>query len=348
MKSNGRPRSTRISLQAMAFRVWLSFGVLAPFAFVGTVRAEERAEPKLLLTWGQRGDKPGEFHSPISIAITSNDEVFVTDLNNARIQQFTNDGEYRGGFDLPLDAPPRKSCLIGGMAIDDTGLIYLGFMNQHRIAVYTPAGEVIREWGKRGTGDGEFHMPGGIVLLPDKTLLAVDQCNHRVQKFTTDGKYLGQWGGYGSEPGRFGAPEAAGSRFGGPHFLAKDSKDRLYTTEGVAGRIQQLSLDGRPLRAWGNKSSEPGGFGEYQFGNMKNSFGPVGVLVDRSDRIWVSSLNDRVQAFSPEGKFLFGIDGTGDEPGKLSKPHGMAVDNRGHLYVADAGNQRIQKFELPP
>jgi sugar lactone lactonase YvrE len=29
------------------------------------------------------------------------------------------------------------------------------------------------------------------------------------------------------------------------------------------------------------------------------------------------------------------------------RPHGIAVDSRGVLYVADAGNQRIQKFRLP-
>ena len=101
------------------------------------------------------------------------------------------------------------------------------------------------------------------------------------------------------------------------------------------------------MSAWCNKNEVPGGFGEYQFGNLKNTFGPIGVMADRHDRIWVSSMNDRVQAFTPEGKFLFGIGETGDKPGEFEKPHGMAVDSKGHLYVADADNQRIQKFEIP-
>jgi tripartite motif-containing protein 71 len=61
----------------------------------------------------------------------------------------------------------------------------------------------------------------------------------------------------------------------------------------------------------------------------------------------VSSLNDRVQAFTPEGKLLFGLGGPGDGPGQFSRPHGMAVDSKGNLYVADASNQRVQKFALP-
>jgi hypothetical protein len=182
--------------------------------------AGDPAVPKFVLAWGSKGDKPGEFYSPISIAINQQDEVFVTDLNNARVQIFSSEGEYRGGFELPLDAPPRKSCIVGGIAVDESDQIYLSFMNQHRIAVCTQVGELVRQWGKRGNGDGEFHQPGGIVLAPDGIVFVADQCNHRIQKFTVDGKFLGKWGEHGSEPGQFGGVEPAGSRFGGPHFLS--------------------------------------------------------------------------------------------------------------------------------
>tara|TARA_R110002095_G_scaffold198648_1_gene178175 strand:+ start:2999 stop:4051 length:1053 start_codon:yes stop_codon:yes gene_type:complete len=313
-----------------------------------SVFAEDLKEPRFMLTWGQKGEKPGEFHSPIGIVVNGQDQIFVTDLNNARVQKFDSAGKYLGGFDLPQDVPPRKQCILGGIALDRKGLIYLSFMVQNKIAVYTEAGKPVREWGKHGSGDGEFNQPGGLLIQPDGTLDVVDQCNHRVQKFTPDGKFLGKWGEHGAQPGQFGGPEAAGSRFAGPHFLARDSKGRLYTTEAVLGRVQQLTGEGKPLLAWGDKGTQPGGFGSYSFGELKNTFGPIGVMVDQHDRVWVSSLNDRVQAFTPEGKYLFGISLSGNEPGEFSKPHGMAFDSHGFLYVADAGNQRIQKFEVPP
>ena len=80
----------------------------------GSLPGAERKEAKFLLAWGKKGDKPGEFYSPISIAIDRRDVVYVTDLNNARLQRFTTEGQYLGGFDLPLDNPPRKSCIVGG------------------------------------------------------------------------------------------------------------------------------------------------------------------------------------------------------------------------------------------
>jgi sugar lactone lactonase YvrE len=328
---------------------WIGAATLAAslFSTLVTVPAGEIKEPRCVLTWGKKGNQPGEFYSPIGIAINKKDEIFVTDVNNARVQKFSTDGKHLGGFDLPLDTPPRRSNQAGGIAIDGEGLIYLSFMMQDKVAVYTEEGKLVRQWGKRGKGDGELHQPGGIVLGEDGTVYVADQCNHRIQKFTTEGKFLGKWGEHGDKPGQFGAPEHAGSRFAGPHLLALDSKGRLYTTEGVAGRVQQFSPEGKPLLAWGDKGAQPGGFGALATPYSKQTFGPIGILVDRHDRVWVSSLNDRVQAFSPEGKFILGIGGTGKEPGQFVRPHGMAVDSKGFLYVADAGNQRIQKFEVP-
>jgi sugar lactone lactonase YvrE len=329
--------------------VWMIAGALATLLVAGhgSLSAGEAREAKFLLSWGTKGEKPGEFYSPIGVAINKKDEVYVTDLNNARLQEFTADGKHLGGFDLPRDTPERRSSQAGGIAVDDDGLIYVTFMMQDKVRVYTDSGQLVREWGKRGKADGEFHMPGGIVLGKGGTVDVADQANHRVQRFTAEGKFLASWGEHGSMPGQFGGNDTAGSRFGGPHFLAMDSKGRLYTTEGTPGRIQQFSPEGKPLLFWGDKGQQPGGFGALQTGYAKNTFGPIGILVDRHDRVWVSSLNDRVQAFTPEGKFLLGIGGTGQGPGQFVRPHGMALDSKGHLYVADAGNQRIQKFEIP-
>src|SRR5262245_30897493 len=52
----------------------------------------------------------------------------------------------------------------------------------------------------------------------------------------------------------------------------------------------------------------------------------------------------RAQCDLPCGTFLtkWGSPGSGD--GQFSKPAGIAVDGSGNVYVADTGNNRIQKF----
>jgi hypothetical protein len=41
--------------------------------------ASDVKTPEFFLAWGQKGDKPGEFYSPICITINKKDEVYVAD-----------------------------------------------------------------------------------------------------------------------------------------------------------------------------------------------------------------------------------------------------------------------------
>src|SRR5262245_54851915 len=49
---------------------------------------------RFLLEWGKKGAEPGQFHSPIGIAISETDHIFVADFKNARIQQFDTNGKF--------------------------------------------------------------------------------------------------------------------------------------------------------------------------------------------------------------------------------------------------------------
>jgi hypothetical protein len=42
---------------------------------------------RVLLTWGTKGDRPGDLYSPIGIAINARDDVYLTELNNPRPHQ---------------------------------------------------------------------------------------------------------------------------------------------------------------------------------------------------------------------------------------------------------------------
>jgi sugar lactone lactonase YvrE len=304
--------------------------------------------PKFVLAWGKKGNGPGEFNSPIGLAVTKADEIYITDNNNGRVQKFDAEGKFLAMFDLPYDPSKtgRKSASSGGIAVDAAGNIYVALMVQHKVIVCRDDGRIIREWGKKGTGDGQFDQPGSLALCPDGTLLVADQINHRVQRFTIEGKFLNKWGEYGSEPGRFDGKERRDSRFGGPHFAMPDAAGNVFTTEGVLGRVQKFTPEGTFVCAFGDKTDNPGGFGSLAQPYSKNTFGPIGLCTDHKGRVWVGSLNNRVQLFSPEGKYLTGIVEKGEKPGQLHNPHGLGIDSKRFLYIADSANNRIQKFAV--
>lgn len=185
-------------------------------------------------------------------------------------------------------------------------------------------------------------MPGGIAVDPEERVYVADQTNRRVQVFDAKGKFLLSWGEYGIGPGEFGGNTGPKNRTGGPHFLAFDSKGEIDSTEGSVGRVQVFTVEGKFLRAWGNNDDNPGGFG----GRPKNLPGPIGICIDKEDRVWVSSTGNRVQQFSKAGTFLRGFGGKGTAPAEFNTPHGLALDRSGNLYVVDTLNCRIQKFAV--
>lgn len=316
-----------------------ALAMLAPLVARQAACSAEPPAPKITFVkaWGQKGAEAGQFDAPIGIAISVQDEIYITDFRNNRVQRFDIEGKFLGQFAVADKMP-------GGIAVDRHGAVYVAPMMAHKICVYDQSGKLLRQWGQKGNGDGEFDQPGGISIAGDDTLYVADQVNRRVQRFSPDGKFLGQWGEYGTKPGQFDGVENLPSRTGGPNFVALDAIGNVYTTEAKLGRIQKFTPDGKPLFAFGNNSTDPGGFG----GRPKNLPGPIAILVDQQGRIWVSSTNHRVQLFSPEGKLLGGFTSleAGDQPGQFHTPHGLALDSQGSLYVVDAQNHRVQKFAV--
>lgn len=293
--------------------------------------------PTFVSAWGQKGEADGEFKSPIGIAIDQHDVLYVTEFHNHRVQKFDVDGKFLGKFAV-AEHP-------GGIAVHADGRVFVAPMLLHKIVIYNPQGELVKEFGEKGESDGQFNQPGGMAFGPDGLLYVADQSNHRVQVFTAEGKFVRKFGAYGTEPGQFGGLGPKGSRLSGPHFLVFDSHGDMFITEGAQGRIQKMTPEGKPLLAWGKNDELPGGFGGREKANRNALPGPIGVTIDHQQRIWVSSSNSRLQCFKPDGAYLTGLLVEGDEPAQFLLPHALVVDGKGFLYVVDSSNQRIQKLK---
>ena len=101
----------------------------------------------------------------------------------------------------------------GGIAVDQSGKIYITDSFQHRILEYSPDGTHVRSWGKIGSGDGEFIQPRGIVVDSTGHIYVADIGNYRIQKFKPDGTYERQWGTQGIGDGKFREINAIAAKF---------------------------------------------------------------------------------------------------------------------------------------
>ena len=93
----------------------------------------------------------------------------------------------------------------------------------------------------------------------------------------------------------FGTSGAGPGELGGPNDVAVDEeRGLLYVVESVNARVQQFTLDGRPLRTFGHYGREADGLSYPQYLDV----GPGGIL-------YVSDMgNRRIQRYAPDGTRL--------------------------------------------
>ena len=55
-------------------------------------------------------------------------------------------------------------------------------------------------------------------------------------------------------------------------------------------------------------------------------------------------MNNRIEIFDADGKFVSAFGKAGDGPGYFARPKGVAIDSDGHIWVADGQQDRVQVF----
>src|ERR1700688_1579731 len=72
---------------------------------------------------------------------------------------------------------------------------------------------------------------------------------------------------------------------------------------------------------------------------------PTAVAVDKDGNLYVcDTLNNRIEIFDADGKFISTFGKAGDGPGYFARPKGVAIDSDDHIWVADGQTDRVQVF----
>jgi len=226
--------------------------------------------------WGGYGTGDGQFNNSWQIAVDNSGNVFVTDMNNDRVQKFTSGGAFLtkwGGY----GTGDGQFIYTRGIAVDSSGNVFVTDLNNARVQKFTSSGDFLTKWGSTGAGDGQFNLPEGIAADNSGNVFVTDMNNSRIQKFTSGGAFLTKWGSTGVGDGQF----------KNPWGIAVDSSGNVYVADRSNDRIQKFTSGGSFLAKWGSSGT---GDGQLKY--------PTGIAIDSSGYVYVcDTWSNRIEKF---------------------------------------------------
>ena len=139
------------------------------------------APPRLLGSFGQPGNAPGELNRPEGLCVDAQDRVYVADSCNHRIQVFSRDGHFLRAYGRPGRGRGELSYPYD-ICLDAAGRQYVCEFGNSRIQVFDARDQPLEIIGGPGAAPGQFSNPWGVALDSAGNLYVADSQNHRVQK----------------------------------------------------------------------------------------------------------------------------------------------------------------------
>jgi hypothetical protein len=155
-------------------------------------------------SWGDFGSGPGQFNLPHAIVIDGDDNVYIGDRTNHRVQVFDTDGNFKRMFEVDTPADPSTRAVNGNTPTGDA----------LRRAIGAPNSLCIPPTNKKVMFLGESTFPGRIFKL--------DLAGHVLGVIGKSGRNLGE--------------------FSGAHALACPTENLIYVAESSNWRVQKIIL----------------------------------------------------------------------------------------------------------
>ncbi|KAI8512716.1 hypothetical protein Bbelb_093550 [Branchiostoma belcheri] len=268
-----------------------------------------------VLRFGQNGSQQGQFDTPIDLAV-SGDRLYVADTHNKRVQVFDLLGNFCYSF--------STNAIPWSLAVQADGTILVKSLNGE-VKKFSPSGELFHKFPL----SKHCIDPYGLAVQRNGRVVVAGKGKHSIFLFEADGTLVKQVGGQGKGEGLFNTA----------CFVCVDKEDSIIVADKGNSRIQVFDKNLNFQHTFGQTGREP-----------HNMFGPMGVSTDNRGDIVLANIGGtidgvghsrKLQVFRPDGTWVSTISSDGD---KLNHPHGVAVTEDGHVFVADPEDHCIRKY----
>ncbi|MFD2332583.1 S-layer homology domain-containing protein [Cohnella sp. GCM10020058] len=209
-------------------------------------------------TFGFNGDNraapSASLYLPTAIVVDGSGNLYIADSNNNRVRKVDTDGKIStfagtGSAGSGTDGSAATAFSLStpsGLALDDSGNLYIADTSNHRVVKVNAAGIVSTvagtgSYGNSGNGGAataaKLNSPVALAVGPGNVLYIVDNGNQNVRKVDADGKISTYIGGNGDE--YEGAP-ASSSWLSMPMGVAVDSDGNVYVSDTLNNRVRKV------------------------------------------------------------------------------------------------------------
>jgi hypothetical protein len=241
---------------------------------------------------------------------------------------------------------------LHGLFVDHNDFVWIVSRDQHHVLKYTRDGELLLTIGEVDVpGDSHdpdrFRSPSDIWVDPgtNEVFIADGYGNRRIVVYDGEtGEHRRHWGAYGEAPdddyefGPRGGDHSPARQFGTVHGLEGSRDGLLYVADRRNNRIQVFQQDGTFVM-------------ERLVAPETQASGTAFDLALSPDEgqeflYFADGTNHKVRIFRRDTLAELGeFGGGGRLPGQFIRPHNIAVDSRGNVYVSEAAwSRRVQRF----
>ena len=294
------------------------------------------------------------FFSPTSIAIDSDDTLYVTDTKNETIRKITPDGTVttlagQARKSGEVDGPVATALFYSpqGIAVDTDKTIYVGRSSGGSVIrkispdgiVSTFAGAADKPGHQNGVGSS---YPTHLVIDSAHNLYIYERDSGMIRKITPDGNAT-DFAGDGIYQGERRDGIGTAAHFSTLYGLTIDRSGTLYALDGfdANSRIRKITPDAEVMTLPVNDPAASGLLEHYLFGIAAGADGSLSVTGFFG--VYTITNNDTITMLAglPAENAL--VNG-GTEQARFGYPFGIAVDPAGNVYVADTSHHRIRKI----
>lgn len=298
------------------------------------------------------------------VCVDAQDHVFVLnrqdvlegDLNAGHLAPPIIEVDPAGNLVNSWGDPKLLDPRLHSCRFDKDGNVWIGSAPSGMVQKYSHDGsKLLFQIGKKGVFDSsdgtvkgqplnsnaaQFFMPSSIFVDPQNgdTYVSDGESlggNRRIAVIDRDGRFLRQW-----------QPEGMRT----VHCMSVANDGLVYVCNREGDRIQVYDKLGTPVKnieiPWKPYTPPPDG-------KLKPSGGSAVAIDfshDSSQRLIydINQNNSQIEVIDRQtGKIVSSFGGgVGHFPGQFDQPHGIAVDSKGNVYVAENRGKRIQKFKI--